>query len=148
MIRIQTEDFNVGKEYDLLRKQLSGDGAIVFFVGLVRDFNQSSPVSLINLEHYPGMTEKALADICIEARSRWCLGQIRLIHRIGVIEAKEQIVFVGVSAKHRKSAFEATEYIMDFLKAKVPLWKQEATQQGTHWVQPKSSDTDALVRWE
>ncbi len=147
MIRIQHEDFDVGEEYAALKREADGDGAIVTFTGLVRDFNNEGSVSAINIEHYPGMTEKSLMQICIEANHRWELGAIRLIHRIGVIKAEEQIVFVGVTAKHRKNAFEASEFIMDYLKTSAPLWKQESTVEGMKWVESKATDEVAMQRW-
>lgn len=147
MIRIQHEDFNVGDEYEALKHEADGDGAIVTFTGLVRDFNDEGLVTAINLEHYPGMTEKSLMQICIEAGNRWDLGSIRLIHRIGVIKAEEQIVFVGITSKRRKSAFEACEFIMDYLKTSVPIWKQECTVEGMKWVESKSTDEAAMQRW-
>jgi len=148
MISVQKDDFNQGAEYEKLRQDAAGDGAIVTFTGLVRDFNADGSVSMIRLDHYPGMTEKSLMNICVEARKRWELGQIRIIHRIGVIEASAQIVFIGVSAKHRKNAFEAAEFIMDFLKTSAPLWKQEGTAGGMKWVESKKSDQDAIARWQ
>jgi molybdopterin synthase catalytic subunit len=147
MISVQTQDFNLGHEYEMLKQEAGGDGAIVTFTGLVRDFNDDGSVSMIRLDHYPGMTEKSLMNICSTARKRWQLGQIRVIHRIGVIEASEQIVFIGVSAKHRKNAFEAAEFIMDYLKTSAPLWKQEGTTSGMKWVESKKSDQDAIARW-
>ena len=148
MICVQENDFDQGYEYQQLRKDADSDGAIVTFTGLVRDFNDDGAVSNIKLEHYPGMTEKALMNICSRARQRWELGQVRVIHRIGLIEASEQIVFVGVSAKHRQNAFEAAQFIMDYLKTQAPFWKQEGTPQGLKWVEPKSSDADAVKKWK
>ena len=147
MISVQTADFNVGQEYENLRQNADGDGAIVTFSGLVRDFCNDGPVSCVVIEHYPGMTEKSLMTICCEARKRWELGQVRVIHRIGDLEACEQIVFVGVSSKHRKNAFEAAEFIMDYLKTNAPLWKKEGTTSGMKWVAAKSSDDDAIAKW-
>jgi len=148
MISVQEEDFDHGAEYTALRDNADSDGAIVTFTGLVRDFNLSGSVSSIFIEHYPGMTEKSLMDICSQARKRWKLGGIRIIHRIGLIHSSEQIVFVGVSSKHRKSAFEAAEFIMDYLKTSAPLWKQEGTSRGLQWVDAKSSDEQAISRWQ
>jgi molybdopterin synthase catalytic subunit len=113
----------------------------------VREFNPQGAVSSVVIEHYPGMTEKSLMKICSAARKRWELGHIRLIHRVGQLEATEQIVFVGVTSKHRKNAFEATEFIMDYLKTNAPLWKQEGTSTGLKWVETKSSDHQAIKRW-
>ena len=147
MISVQQEDFDHCTEYEALRENADSDGAIVTFTGLVRDFNNDGSVSSINIEHYPGMTEKSSMNICSEARKRWDLGHIRLIHRVGLIESSEQIVFVGVTSKHRKNAFEATQYIMDYLKASAPLWKQEGTSEGLKWVESKASDEVAIARW-
>jgi molybdopterin synthase catalytic subunit len=147
MISIQTADFDHGQEYTALRSQADSDGAIVTFTGLVRDFNDDSAVSAIQLEHYPGMTEKSLMAITTQARKHWELGQIRIIHRVGNIEASEQIVFVGVTSKHRKNAFEACQFIMDFLKTQAPIWKQEGTQSGMKWVDAKLSDQEATKKW-
>lgn len=135
MISVQTEDFDHGLEYRVLRENADSDGAIVTFTGLVRDFNIGRSVSNIVIEHYPGMTEKSLMSICSDARKRWELGQVRIIHRVGTIEASEQIVFVGVTSKHRKDAFESAQFIMDVLKMKAPLWKQEGTAKGMEWVE-------------
>lgn len=147
MISVQTEDFDIGQEYARLRQSADSDGAIVTFTGLVRDFNQSGSVSALFIEHYPGMTENALSAICEKARARWELGQIRIIHRVGDIKADEQIVFVAVSSKHRKNAFEASEFIMDYLKKDAPFWKKEATEQGMQWVEQKATDLNAAERW-
>lgn len=148
MISIQEEDFDHGAEYQALRDNADSDGAIVTFTGLVRDFNNSGSVSSIFIEHYAGMTEKSLMSICSQARARWKLGQIRVIHRVGLIQSSEQIVFVGVSSTHRKSAFEATEFIMDYLKTQAPFWKQEGTSKGLQWVDSKVSDEQAVNRWQ
>lgn len=148
MINIQTEDFNHAHEYETLRKNADSDGAIVTFTGLVRDFNNDNSVSSIQIEHYPGMTEKSLMQICTHARRRWKLGQMRIIHRVGVIAATEQIVFVGVSSKHRQDAFDACQFIMDFLKTQAPIWKQEGTQSGMKWINAKQSDQQATKKWD
>lgn len=147
MISIQQEDFCHGTEYKALRARASSDGAIVTFSGIVRDYNDSADVLGIELEHYPGMTEKALEQICENARKKWPLGQIRVIHRVGKIMADEQIVFVGVSSRHRKSAFAAAQFIMDYLKAQVPIWKKEITPEQSVWVAAKASDEKAALRW-
>lgn len=147
MISLQQEDFDLGAEYQWLRQGGTGDGAIVTFTGLVRDFCQHSTVNSITLEYYPGMTEKSLNKICDEARQRWPLGKIRLIHRIGTIAAAEQIVFVGVTSQHRRAAFAGAEFIMDYLKTQAPFWKKENTPQGALWVEAKDSDLQAAKRW-
>ncbi|WP_395344483.1 molybdopterin synthase catalytic subunit MoaE [Ningiella sp. W23] len=147
MISVQEEDFDHCNEYQALRDNADSDGAVVTFTGLVRDFNLESSVSSIVIEHYPGMTEKSLLTICSEAKKRWQLGHIRLIHRVGLIASSEQIVFVGVTSKHRKNAFAACEFIMDYLKTSAPLWKQEGTPQGLKWVDSKASDNEAIEKW-
>ncbi|MEQ3657802.1 MAG: molybdopterin synthase catalytic subunit MoaE [Glaciecola sp.] len=147
MISVQSEDFDLCHEYKQLRENTDSDGAIVTFTGLVRDFNTLGSVSAIEIEHYPGMTEKSLMNICSQARKRWHLGDVRIIHRVGVIEASEQIVFVGVTSKHRKNAFEACEFIMDYLKTNAPLWKQESTCSGMKWVKSNQSDEAAIASW-
>lgn len=148
MILVQQQDFDHAHQYEALRSNAKSDGAIVTFTGLVRDFNIDGSVSGLVIEHYPGMTEKALEDICSLARERWELGEIRIIHRIGQMGASEQIVFVGVTSKHRKNAFEACEFIMDYLKTSAPFWKQEASDDGLKWVEAKSSDQQAAQRWK
>lgn len=135
MISVQRADFDHCEEYNALRKNSDGDGAVVTFTGIVRDFNKDGSVSSILIEHYPGMTEKSLMNICSEARQQWQLDNVRVIHRFGLIESSEQIVFVGVTSKHRKSAFEACQFIMDRLKTNAPLWKQEGTDSGMKWVE-------------
>mmetsp|Transcript_14767 Transcript_14767/g.47059 ORF Transcript_14767/g.47059 Transcript_14767/m.47059 type:complete len:162 (+) Transcript_14767:4103-4588(+) len=147
MISVQEEDFDHCNEYKFLKDNADSDGAIVTFTGLVRDFNVDGSVSSVFIEHYPGMTEKSLMDICSQAKKRWTLGQIRIIHRVGLIEASEQIVFVGVTSKHRNNAFEAAQFIMDYLKSDAPLWKQEGTSNGMKWVEAKKSDEQAKARW-
>lgn len=147
MIQIQTEDFDVGQEYRSLIDGSQSEGAVATFVGLVRDTNQGNKVSGLYLEHYPGMTEKALQDIIDEARSRWALGRVKIIHRIGQLALGDQIVFVGVTSAHRGSAFAATEFIMDYLKTKAPFWKKETTKSGEYWVKARQSDTDKAKQW-
>lgn len=148
MIKIQTHDFDIGEQYKAMRQNSISDGAIVTFTGLVRDFNDDGSVSSIFIEHYPKMTQKSLEKICVEAKSKWKLGQVRIIHRIGMLEASEQIVFVGVSSTHRNNAFSAAEFIMDYLKVSAPLWKQEGTSTGMKWVASKESDKQAMTRWQ
>jgi molybdopterin synthase catalytic subunit len=147
MISVQSEDFDHSAQYKLLREKADSDGAIVTFTGLVRDFNDDGSVSGMQIEHYPGMTQKSLNDICLQAKKRWDLGQVRVIHRVGVVAASEQIVFVGVSSKHRKNAFEACQFIMDYLKTSAPFWKQEGIANGMKWVKAKESDKKAAARW-
>ncbi|SQD77485.1 molybdopterin synthase catalytic subunit MoaE [Moritella yayanosii] len=146
-IQIQTEDFDLATEYAALGKSHS-TGAIVTFIGKVRDFNQGDSVSGLTLEHYPGMTEKSLAKILIEAETRWSIQGVKVIHRIGELALGEQIVFVGVASMHRGDAFQACEFIMDYLKTQAPFWKKEATQAGSHWVDARETDTTAADRWK
>ncbi|EDM67261.1 MAG: molybdopterin synthase catalytic subunit MoaE [Moritella sp.] len=146
-IQIQTEDFDLATEYAALGKSHS-TGAVVTFIGKVRDFNQGDNVSGLTLEHYPGMTEKSLAKILIEAETRWSIQGVKVIHRIGELALGDQIVFVGVASMHRGDAFQACEFIMDYLKTQAPFWKKEATQAGSHWVDARETDTTAADRWK
>ncbi|WP_448565963.1 molybdopterin synthase catalytic subunit MoaE [Thalassotalea ganghwensis] len=148
MISVQQEDFDISSQYQLLTQDAESEGAIVMFTGLVRDFNQGSRVANLTLEHYPGMTEKSLVDIVMQAKQRWSLGKVRLIHRVGKLSLADQIVFVGVSSKHREAAFEACQFIMDYLKNRAPFWKKETTQQGQRWVNFNQKDKEAADRWE
>ncbi len=147
MIRVQAADFSVNDEYQALSNDFSA-GAVVFFVGKVRDFNQGDNVTGLSLEHYPGMTEKSLEDIVIEAKARWPILGCRLIHRVGDLALGDQIVFVGVSSPHRQAAFDACAFIMDFLKTQAPFWKKEATESGARWVDARESDQSAVTRWD
>jgi molybdopterin synthase catalytic subunit len=146
-IEIQTADFDLATEYEALSSCYS-TGAVVTFVGKVRDFNQGDNVSGLTLEHYPGMTEKSLAKILIEAESRWSIQGVKVIHRIGELALGDQIVFVGVASAHRGDAFKACEFIMDYLKTQAPFWKKEATEAGSHWVDARYTDTTAADRWK
>lgn len=146
-VSVQHEDFSVGAEYDALAEG-TASGAIVTFTGKVRDMNLGDNVTGLSLEHYPGMTERSLEKICDEAEERWMLNGIRVIHRVGDMDAGDQIVFVGVSSAHRGSAFEACEFIMDYLKTKAPFWKKERTTESTRWVESRDSDAEAAARWQ
>lgn len=146
VIRIQRAPFSTGDEYQQLAA-CDDDGAVVTFTGKVRNHNLGASVSALTLEHYPGMTEKALAEIVADARSRWPLQRVTVIHRIGELWPGDEIVFVGVSATHRSASFEATQFIMDYLKTRAPFWKREATAQGERWVEARDSDTQAATRW-
>ncbi|MGF1749368.1 MULTISPECIES: molybdopterin synthase catalytic subunit MoaE [Vibrio] len=146
-VTVQADDFNVGEEYDALA-QGTASGAVVTFVGKVRDMNLGDDVVGLSLEHYPGMTERSLEAICDEAENRWLLNGIRVIHRVGDMDAGDQIVFVGVSSAHRGAAFEACEFVMDYLKTKAPFWKKERTTQSTRWVDSRESDAQAASRWQ
>lgn len=153
MISVQTHDFDMATEYHALMTNTdstinSADGAVVTFVGLVRDYNQGNHVQGLTLEHYPGMTEKALEDIVLNARAKWPLGKVRVIHRVGQLNLSDQIVFVGVTSKHREAAFEAAQFIMDFLKNRAPFWKKENTDLGTRWVEAEVKDEIAQQRWD
>ncbi|CCU73909.1 molybdopterin synthase catalytic subunit MoaE [Thalassolituus oleivorans] len=146
-ITVQTNDFNIADEYQALCGQNTEAGAIVFFSGLVRDRNEGSDVTGLFLEHYPGMTERSLEDIVKQARLRWPILQVRLIHRIGQLDINDQIVFVGVSSAHREAAFDACRFIMDFLKTEAPFWKKETRTDGHHWIESQTKDQEAKTRW-
>mgnify|MGYP000982944106 CR=1 FL=1 len=150
MIKIQSEDFDVGEEYQRLRNTTEKDepsGAIVTFCGLVRDIEKNNKITALRLEHYPGMTEKALEEIVKEANARWALTDTTIIHRIGDLYANDQIVFVGTASAHRKAAFEACEFLMDYLKTKAPFWKKAIMESGDEWIEAKDSDNNAADRW-
>jgi molybdopterin synthase catalytic subunit len=146
-IRIQHEDFDLNAEYRALRCDSQSPGAIVTFTGLVRDTSKHQRITAMELEHYPGMTEKSLQAIIDDAKARWDIDQVTVIHRVGRLLPDEQIVFVGVSSSHRAAAFSACEFIMDFLKTRAPFWKKEFTEHGSYWVDAKDSDRDAADRW-
>lgn len=148
MISVQPQDFDFAQEYQALVAQNSRDGAVVTFVGLVRDFNQGRDVIGLELEHYPAMTEKVLASIVEQAKQNWPLGRVRIIHRVGKLKLSEQIVFVGVTCQHRQAAFDACQFIMDQLKNHAPFWKRELTQAGAKWVTPEQKDRLALSKWQ
>lgn len=152
MISVQSDDFDFPLEYQQLRERSAASGAIVMFVGLVRDFSDHAHVSSMTLEHYPGMTEKVLQNIAEQAADRWPLEGIRIIHRVGELHATDQIVLVGVSSAHRIAAYEASQFIMDILKTEAPFWKKERIQnsQGTEdqrWVDAKTSDSQQAADW-
>ena len=146
-VRVQYKSFDVGQLTADLHARNPRVGAVVNFIGYVRDLNIGQSVNELFLEHYPGMTEKALERIADEARERWPLLGVEIVHRIGALAVSEPIVFVGVSSKHRHMAFEACAFIMDVLKTRAPFWKRESTAQGSHWVEARESDQDAAVRW-
>ncbi|MGL4931478.1 MAG: molybdopterin synthase catalytic subunit MoaE [Plesiomonas sp.] len=145
-IRVSEAPFSLDEEHNWLSCD-DESGAVVTFVGKVRNHNQGDDVVALRLEHYPAMTEKALADIVSEARSRWPLHRICVIHRVGDLHCGEQIVFVGVSSAHRDAAFAANIFIMDYLKMRAPFWKKEQTPEGSRWVEAKHSDKEAAARW-
>ena len=147
-IRVQAVPFDPGAEVNALHAANLGIGAVVSFVGYVRDFNDGQDVSGLFLEHYPGMTEKALGKIAEEAEQRWPLLRLEILHRIGGLEPGEPIVFVGVASAHRQAAFDACNFIMDYLKTRAPFWKKETGAQGPRWVEGRASDQAAQQRWE
>ncbi len=138
----------MGRELDALARGNNDVGGLASFVGLVRHANAGSSVSGMTLEHYPGMTERALEDICAQADARWKLLGLVVIHRFGSLVPGDRIVLVGVASAHRADAFEACEFIMDFLKTRAPFWKREDTATGSRWVEAKSSDDEAAGRWK
>lgn len=146
-IRVGEPPFSMTEEYQWLAA-CNDDGAVVTFTGKVRNHNLGEHVSALTLEHYPGMTEKALAEIVEEARGRWPLQRISVIHRVGALFPGDEIVFVGVSAAHRAAAFASAEFIMDYLKTRAPFWKREATPEGDRWVEARDSDQQAAGRWD
>ncbi|MBY8959650.1 molybdopterin synthase catalytic subunit MoaE [Pseudomonas sp. MIS38] len=146
-VRVQYKSFDVGQLTADLHARNPRVGAVVNFIGYVRDLNIGQSVNELFLEHYPGMTEKALERIADEARERWPLLGVEIVHRVGALAVSEPIVFVGVSSKHRHMAFEACAFIMDVLKTRAPFWKRESTAQGTHWVEARESDQNAALRW-
>lgn len=147
-VSIQTADFDVSLELARLRDGNASVGAVVSFIGTVRDISADQAVLHMELEHYPGMTEKALADIIGQAKSRWPILAVRMIHRVGPLKPTDQIVLVAVAAKHRAEAFAACEFMMDSLKTRAPFWKKEATPSGSHWVDAKESDRLAAEKWQ
>ncbi|MBE0621578.1 MAG: molybdopterin synthase catalytic subunit MoaE [Burkholderiales bacterium] len=146
-VRVQQEDFDTGAEIAALRRADPGIGAIASFIGLVRDVNDGDAIAGMTLEHYPGMTEKALARIVTEAKQRWDIIDALVIHRVGELKPLDQIVLVVVAGAHRGAAFDACEFIMDYLKTRAPFWKKEQTAQGARWVEARASDDLAAERW-
>ncbi len=147
-VRVQEADFDTGAELAALRANDSRVGALASFLGLVRDLNDGASVSEMTLEHYPGMTEKALEEIVTEARGRWDIYDALVIHRVGPLKPCDQIVLVAVTSAHRGEAFAACEFIMDFLKTRAPFWKREATPEGGRWVDARETDDSAAARWQ
>ncbi len=146
-VRIQSGDFDVGELQRLLLEGNTAAGASAVFVGTVRS-DAEDPVLQLELEHYPGMTERSIESIVEEARDRWSLLAARVIHRVGPLQPGEQIVYVGVASPHRGDAFSACEFIMDYLKTRAPFWKKETTSTGTRWVEARGSDEEAAARWQ
>jgi len=148
MIRVQSTDFDVGLELKKLTEGNRQIGAITSFVGLVRDIADQDTISAMVLEHYPGMTEKQLADIEREANQRWDLNSSLIIHRYGRLEPGDNIVLVACASSHRESAFDACHFLIDWLKTKAPFWKLEETPDGGRWVEAKMKDDVASARWK
>ena len=146
-IRVQEKDFDISAEIAALRKGDPRIGAVVSFLGTVRDMNEGSQVKGMTLEHYPGMTEKALQAILDQAKTRWDIYQTLVIHRVGSLLPEDQIVLVAVTSAHRGEAFSACEFIMDYLKTAAPFWKKEDTPQGARWVDARATDDAAMARW-
>ncbi|GAB3449298.1 molybdopterin synthase catalytic subunit MoaE [Massilia solisilvae] len=146
-VRVQAGDFDLGAEVARLRAGDARAGAVVTFVGTVRDMNDGASVASMELEHYPGMTERALEDIVEQARARWPLLGALVIHRVGPLLPRDQIVLVAVASSHRGEAFAACEFIIDYLKTDAPFWKKEATPDGARWVDARVSDDTAKAKW-
>ena len=146
-VSVQTDDFDLGAEVAALRAGDAGVGAVAAFVGTVRDRNDGSGVSSMELEHYPGMTEKAIESMIDEAQQRFDIRAVRVIHRVGVLRPQDQIVLVAVTSSHRGQAFQACEFLMDYLKTQAPFWKKEHTPEGARWVDARRADDAAAQRW-
>ncbi len=146
-VRVQTQDFDTGAELAELRLKQADVGAVVSFIGQVRDLNDGASVNTLTLEHYPGMTEKALEAIVAEAKTRWDIIDALVIHRVGTLKPSDQIVLVATTSQHRGEAFKACEFIMDYLKTEAPFWKKEHTPAGERWVEAKMTDDAARERW-
>jgi molybdopterin synthase catalytic subunit len=154
-VRVQLQDFDVGAEFDALTRGKTSVGGICVFVGLVRDMNKGdadkgdggTPVTAMTLEHYPGMTERQLEAVEAEARARWPLDDVLIIHRYGRLEPGDRIVMTAATSAHRDAAFESCRFLMDWLKTKAPFWKCEETPQGERWVEAKTEDKAAAARW-
>jgi molybdopterin synthase catalytic subunit len=146
-VSIQTGDFDLSTEVSRLRETNPGVGAVCSFIGTVRDRNEGQSVSTMELEHYPGMTEKAIEAMIDEAHRRFDILGARVVHRVGVLQPLDQIVLVVVSSAHRGQSFQACEFLMDYLKTQAPFWKKEQTPEGARWVDARVSDDAALARW-
>ena len=147
-VRIQTADFDAGREIAALRAGDARVGAVATLIGTVRDVNDAASVSTLTLEHYPGMTEKALEAIVAEARGRFDILEVLVIHRVGTLAPTDQIVLVAVTGAHRGEEFDACRFLMDYLKTRAPFWKKETTPQGTRWVDARTSDDEAAAHWQ
>jgi molybdopterin synthase catalytic subunit len=146
-VRVQVEDFDAGAQIAALRAGDARVGAIAAFVGTVRDVNDDANVRMLTLEHYPGMTERALQAIVDEAKSRFDIYDALVIHRVGELAPTDQIVLVAVTSAHRGQAFDACRFVMDYLKTRAPFWKKERTPDGSRWVEARTSDDDAAAQW-
>jgi molybdopterin synthase catalytic subunit len=147
-VRVQTEDFDLSAEINQLRQGDARVGAVAAFIGTVRDLNEGAEVSKMTLEHYPGMTEKSLEEIIDQAKARWDIYEVLIIHRIGPLDIEDQIVLVAVTSAHRGEAFASCEFVMDYLKTLAPFWKKEDTPEGARWVDARLSDDEALKKWD
>ena len=146
-VTVQAEDFDLGVEVATLRAQDSGVGAVATFIGTVRDRNDGSPVRSMELEHYPGMTEKSIEAMIDEAMERFDILCVRVVHRVGLLQPTDQIVLVAVTSAHRGDSFSACEFLMDYLKTQAPFWKKEQTPAGARWVDARVADDAALAKW-
>ena len=146
-VRVQTADFDIAAEASALRAGDARVGAVASFIGTVRDVNDAAEIHTLTLEHYPGMTEKALEAIVDEAKARFPIYDALVIHRVGELKPQDQIVLVVVTSAHRGDAFDACRFLMDYLKTRAPFWKKEATPEGERWVEARASDDDAAARW-
>ena len=146
-VRVQTGDFDIGEEIARLRVGDRGVGAIASFIGTVRDVNDATTITGLTLEHYPGMTEAALDEIVAEARQRFDIRDALVVHRVGALVPGDQIVLVVVTGAHRGAAFDACEFVMDWLKTHAPFWKKERLPDGERWVEARASDDEAAQRW-
>ena len=146
-VHIQTEDFDLSQEVQTLRSGIADIGAVCVFVGTVRDRNDGDDVSTLELEHYPGMTEKSIEQMLNEAQQRFDIISAKVIHRVGILNPLDQIVLVAVTSAHRGQSFQACEFLIDYLKTQAPFWKKEQTPNGARWVDARVSDDDALARW-
>jgi len=147
-VRVQTADFDVAQELATLRASDARVGAVVTFIGTVRDVNDDARVSQMTLEHYPGMTEKALEAIVVKAKARFDIYDALVVHRVGELRPTDQIVLVVVTSAHRGEAFDGCRFIIDYLKTEAPFWKKEQTPQGARWVDARTTDDEAIARWE
>jgi molybdopterin synthase catalytic subunit len=146
-VRVQREDFDAGAEIARLRAGNPKVGAVASFIGVARDVNDGDAVMAMTLEHYPGMTERALEDICAQARARFDVIDVLVVHRVGELKPGDQIVLVAVTGSHRGEAFAACEFVMDYLKTEAPFWKKERTAAGERWVDARASDDARRARW-